>query len=110
MGKTVSSDKLLKHLRDFNEKHPSENLSGKKFGKEKRVQFDEIYRHSRYLKDKGFIEVREFHEIGRSGPMDIEMKITATGIDYLDENRLIRKIGRGAKSLLGLILKVLINR
>lgn len=106
MGKMFTSDKLLKHLQEFNVEHSSESLSGKKLGKEKNVQFNEICRHARYLKDKGFIEVKEFNEIGRSGPIDIQMRITAIGIDYLDANRPIRKIGRGIKSLFGLILKI----
>ena len=101
-----SANNLLKHLQDFNLKRPVENLSGRKFSNDKDIPFDEIYRQARYLKEKGLIDLKEYHEIGRSGPMDFEMKITANGIDYLDDNRFIKKVGRGIGKLLQIVVKI----
>lgn len=101
-----STNRLLKYLHDFNIDKPAEHLSGRRLSKEKNILFDEIYRQAQYLKDKGLIELKEYNEIGRSGPVDIHMKITANGIDYLDANHVIKKIGRGIGKLFEIAMKI----
>ena len=104
--RNFSANRLLKILHDFNMDKPAERLSGRKFSKEKNIPFDAIYRQAQYLKDKGLIELKEFNEIGRVGPLDIQMKITANGTDYLDTNRFIKKIGRGIGKLFEIVIKI----
>lgn len=101
-----SVNRLLKHLYDFNVKKPKESVSGRKFSKEINISFDEIYRHARYLKEKDLIELKEYSEIGRVGPVDIHMKITASGIDYLDANHVIKKVVRGIGKLFEIVIKI----
>jgi len=101
-----SVDKLLKILHDFNVDKPAERLSGKKVSKEYNISFDVIYRHAQYLRDKGQIELKECNEIGRVGPVDIHMKITASGIDYLDSNCFIKKFGRVIGKLFEIVIKI----
>jgi len=85
---------------------PAERLSGRTLSKEKNISFDAIYRQAQYLRDKGLIELRESNEIGRVGPVDIHMKITANGIDYLGSNRFIKKLGRGIGKLFEIVIKI----
>lgn len=85
---------------------PVERLSGRKFSKEKNIPFDAIYRQAQYLRDKGLIELKESNEIGRVGPIDIHIKITANGIDYLDANHFIKRISRGIGKLFEIVIKI----
>ena len=105
--RNFSANRLLKVLHDFNVNKPAERLSGRKLSKERNITFDEIYRQAQYLRDKGLIELKEFNEIGRVGPVDIHMKIIANGIDYLDANRFIKRICRGIWKLFEMVIKVL---
>ena len=89
-----SANMLLKVLYDFNMAKPAQRLSGRNLAKEKKVSFNDIYRQAQYLRDKHFIELEEYEELGRVGPVDINMKITAHGIDYLGSNSFIKKAGR----------------
>jgi len=75
--------KLLRILYDNFQKTPNSYLSGKDFVKESGMQLSNIYKKALYLKGKGYIEIEEINEIGRSGPLDIRMKITTVGIDYV---------------------------
>ena len=104
--RNFSADTLLKILHDFNVNKPPERLSGRKLSKEKNIPFDTIYSQAQYLRDKGLIELKEFNEIGRVGPGDIHMKITANGIDHLDANRFIKRICRGIWKLFEMVIKV----
>ena len=104
--RNFSANRLLKVLHDFNVNKPAERLSGRKLSKERNITFDEIYRQAHYIRDKGLIELKEFNEIGRVGPVDIHMKITANGIDYLDANRFIKRICRGIWKLFEMVIKV----
>jgi hypothetical protein len=104
--RNFSANKLLKILHDFNVTKPAERLSGRKLSKERNIKFDDIYRQAQYLRDKGLIELKESKEIGRVGPVDIHMKITASGIDYLGSNRFIKKLGRGIGKLLEVLIKI----
>lgn len=97
---------LLKYLYDFNKNKPTDRLSGRNLSKENNIAFEEIYKQAQYLKDKGSIELKEYSEIGRVGPIDIHMKITANGIDYLDANRFIKKICRGIRKLFEIVIKI----
>lgn len=100
------ANKLLKILHDFNVDKPADRLSGRKLSKERNIIFDEIYRQAQYLRDKGLIELKESNEIGRVGPVDIHIKITANGIDYLGSNRFIRRAGRVIGNLFEVVIKV----
>lgn len=102
----VSANRLLKILHDFNVHKPAECLSGRDLSKEKNIAFDEIYRQAQYLRDKRLIELKEFNEIGRVGPVDIHMKITANGTDYLDANHFIKRIGRSIGKLFEIVIKI----
>lgn len=101
-----SANRLLKILHDFNAAKPAERLSGRKLSKEKSIPFDAIYRQAQYLRDKGLIELKEFNEIGRVGPVDIHMKIMASGIDYLGSNCFIKKFGRVIEKLFEIVIKI----
>lgn len=78
-----SEKKLLRVLYDNSQKNPNSFLFGKAFAKENGIQFSNIYKTALYLKGKGYIEMEESNEIGRSGPLDIRMKITTIGIDHV---------------------------
>lgn len=102
-----SASKLLKYLYECNVIKPTQSVSGRAFSKGKNILFDEIYRHARYLKEKDLIELKECNEIGRSGPVDIHMKITANGIDSLNANRWYKKCLRGIGKLFEIVVKIL---
>ena len=104
--RNFSANRLLKILHDFNVDKPAERFSGRNFSKEKNIPFDTIYRQAQYLRDKFLIELKEFNEIGRVGPVDIHMKITASGIDYLGSNSFIKKVGRGIGKLFEIAIKI----
>ena len=104
--RNFSANRLLKTLHDFNVGKPSERLSGRKLSEEKSIPFDAIYRQAQYLKDKELIDLKEYNEIGRVGPVDIHMKITANGIDYLDANHFIKRIGRWIGKLFEIVIKI----
>jgi len=103
---SFSANRLLKILYDFNVDKPAERLSGRKLSKEKSISFDVIYRQAQYLRDKELIELKESNEIGRVGPVDIHMKITASGIDYLGSNCFIMKVGRVIGNLFEIVIKI----
>jgi len=104
--RNFSANKLLRILHDFNVDKPAERLSGKKLLEENSISFDAIYRQAQYLRDKGLIELKESNEIGRVGPVDIHMKITASGIDYLSSNHFIKKVGRRIGKLFEIVIKI----
>lgn len=101
-----SADRLLKVLHDFNVTKPAQRLSGRNLSKEKNISFDDIYRHAQYWRDKNFIELEEYHGLGRVGPIDFDMKITAHGIDHLGSNSFIKKAGRFIGKIFNVALKI----
>lgn len=104
--RNFSANRLLKTLHDFNVDKPAERLTGRNLSKLENISFDVIYRQAQYLRDKGLIELKEFNEIGRVGPVDIHMKITACGIDYLGSNCFIKKVVRVIGKLFEIVIKI----
>ena len=81
--------KLLRALYNNSQKNPNSFLLGKDLTKESGMQFSNIYKAALYLKGKGCIEMEEINEIGRSGPLDIRMKINTIGIDRVKKGFIV---------------------
>jgi len=75
---------ILEKLYKFHSSFPGEYLAGRKIAQEMSFELSEVYADALYFKDKGFISLEEYREIGRSGIIDFKAQINHTGIDYIE--------------------------